>query len=221
VLVVEVVDDVVAALVVGVIAAFGVPLAAVGEPAALGVPVALAGADGAPDVPAAPPAGAPDVPEVPATGVPAAAPPSLELKLAGGKTQTKLGVMPTGMVETTLRAAVSMTDTLFDPEFATKAIAPSGDIAIDAGSVPTWIVVTWLLVSRSNTTTAAEVADVAPVVPVDGDGVAFALVAPAAAVVGEAAAAALAPGVPVAFALAPVAPALVPAAPIEPATMKA
>ena len=95
-----------------------------------------------------------------------------------------------------------MTDTLFDPEFATKAIAPSGDIAIDDGSVPTWIVVTWLFVSRSKTTTFAAVADVAPLVLVDGDGVALALVAPAAAVVGEAAVAALGVVVPAALVVA-------------------
>jgi len=53
-----------------------------------------------------------------------------------------------------------MTDTLFDPMLGTKAVLPSGDIAIDDGSVPTLISVTRVLVSRSKTAT-----EFAPLVP--------------------------------------------------------
>src|SRR5207247_5641238 len=100
-------------------------------------------------------------------------------KFGGGKTHANDGCVPTGMVETSARPTVSMTDTSFEPELATKATVPSGDIAIDDGSVPTLMVATWLFVRRSKTTTVAGVALVVLAdVLVEGVVVAFAALAP-------------------------------------------
>lgn len=80
--------------------------------------------------------------------------PEMRLWYGGGTIQIPDGLVPTGIVEVTLRPETLMTERLFDPRFGTKAIEPSGDMAIDEGFVPTWMSDTRVLVSRSNTVTA-------------------------------------------------------------------
>ncbi len=63
------------------------------------------------------------------------------------------GKVPTGTVAITVSVARSITDTLFEPWFATYALDPSGFIAMSKGVLPTGILAIAVLVARSTSKT--------------------------------------------------------------------
>jgi hypothetical protein len=103
--------------------------------------------------PAAPTPGAPPVaPEVvPGAGV--GKMPSPELVAPGPRISRSIGAVPTAKLPRRLRVPTLRIDRLFDPLLVTNAREPSGAIATCDGFVPTWMVETCDLVSRSKITT--------------------------------------------------------------------
>jgi hypothetical protein len=61
-------------------------------------------------------------------------------------TSTYVGPDPAGIVATTVRAVVSITETVSEPRLVTKARVPVGSKATDTGFNPTGIVATTVLV---------------------------------------------------------------------------